>query len=160
LVATGTGLLITARIVGGLAAGFVTGTAAAALAELQPRGDRRAAAVAASGSHMTGLGAGPLAAGIFAEAVTMPTPHGLWAYLGLSAPAVAAVAAISERVRDPDGVIRAGPRVAAAPGMRAAMLGTCLGAFAAFSTLGFFGSLVPTFLHGILGVHNLALIGA
>src|SRR5262249_59721233 len=28
------------------------------------------------------------------------------------------------------------------------------------STLGFFGSLVPTFLHGILGVHNLALIGA
>src|SRR5215469_14211774 len=132
LVATGAGLLITARIVGGLAAGFVTGTAAAALAELQPRGDRRAAAVAASGSNMTGLGAGPLAA----------------------------VAAIPETVRDPDRVIKVGPRLAAPPGMRAAMLGTCLGAFAAFSTLGFFGSLVPTFLHGILGVHNLALIGA
>jgi MFS family permease len=32
--------------------------------------------------------------------------------------------------------------------------------FAAFSILGTFSSLVPTFLHGILGVRNLALIGA
>jgi len=47
---SGIGLLIAARIVGGLAAGFVTGTATAALAELQPRGDRQAAAVAASWS--------------------------------------------------------------------------------------------------------------
>ena len=31
--------------------------------------------------------------------------------------------------------------------------------FAAFTVLGLFSSLVPTFLHGILGVHNLALIG-
>src|SRR5262249_13047191 len=159
LVATGVGLLITARIVGGLAAGFVTGTAAAALTELQPRGDRRAAAVAASGSNMTGLGAGPLAAGIFAQYVTMPTRRVSWACLGLCARTLAAVAAIPETVRDPDRVIKVGPRLAAPPGMRAAMLGTCLGAFAAFSTLGFFGSLVPTFLHGILGVHNLALIG-
>src|SRR5262249_25702731 len=160
LVATGAGLLITARIVGGLAAGFVTGTAAAALAELQPRGDRRAAAVAASGSNMTGLGAGPLAAGIFAQYVTMPTRSVFWAYLGLCALALAAVAPIPATVAGPDRVIKVGPRLAAPPGMRAAMLGTCLGAFAAFSTLGFFGSLVPTFLHGILGVHNLALIGA
>ena len=105
LVATGVGLLITARIVGGLAAGFVTGTAAAALAELQPRGDRRAAAVAASGSNMTGLGAGPLAAGIFAQYVTMPTRSVFWAYLGLCALTLAAVAAIPETVHDPDRVI-------------------------------------------------------
>ncbi len=44
--------------------------------------------------------------------------------------------------------------------MRAVVLGACLGVFAAFSILGFFSSLVPTFLHGILGVRNLALIGA
>ena len=37
--------------------------------------------------------------------------------------------------------------------------GACLGVFAAFSVLGLFSSLVPTFLHGMLGVHNLALIG-
>jgi MFS family permease len=44
--------------------------------------------------------------------------------------------------------------------MRAVVLGACLGVFAAFSVLGFFSSLVPTFLHGILGVGNLAWIGA
>src|SRR5690242_3719383 len=76
LVATGIGLLIVARVVSGLAAGLVTGTATATLAELQPRGDRRAAAVVASGSNMTGLGLGPLAAGLFAEYVPMPTQIG------------------------------------------------------------------------------------
>jgi hypothetical protein len=48
--------------VSGLAAGFVTGTATAALAELQPRGDRQAAAIVATGSNMTGLGLGTLIA--------------------------------------------------------------------------------------------------
>ena len=59
LAASGIGLLIAARVVSGTAAGFATGTATAALAELQPRGDHRAAAVVASGSNMTGLGLGP-----------------------------------------------------------------------------------------------------
>jgi MFS family permease len=44
--------------------------------------------------------------------------------------------------------------------MRAVMTGSCLSVFAAFSILGTFSSLVPTFLHGILAVQNLALIGA
>ena len=50
LTASGIGLLIVARIVSGLAAGFATGTATAALAEFQPRGDRQAAAMMASGT--------------------------------------------------------------------------------------------------------------
>ena len=73
-----------------MAAGFATGTATAALAELQPRGDHRAAAVAASGSNMTGLGLGPLTAGLFAEYVAMPTHSVFWAYLGLGLPVVLA----------------------------------------------------------------------
>lgn len=40
------------------------------------------------------------------------------------------------------------------------MAGAGLGIFAAFSVLGLFSSLVPTFLHSVLGVHNLAWIGA
>jgi len=160
LAASGIGLLITARIVSGLAAGFVTGTATAALAELQPQGDRQAAAVAASGSNMTGLGLGPLIAGIFAAYVTMPTRSVFWAYLGVCALALAAIAVIPETVRAPDQVISVRPRLGVPPGMRAVMAGACLGVFAAFSILGSFSSLVPTFLHGILGVHNFALIGA
>ena len=56
LVASGIGLLIVARIVSGLAAGFATGTATAALAELQPHGDRRAAAVWPPAATWPGLG--------------------------------------------------------------------------------------------------------
>lgn len=160
LAATGIGLLIVARIVSGLAAGFTTGTATAALAELQPRGDRQAAAVVATGGNMAGLGLGPLIAGIFAEYVALPTRSVFWAYLGLCALALAAVAVIPETVLQPDGVISLRPRLGVPPGMRAVMLGACLGVFAAFSVFGLFSSLVPTFLHGILGVHNLALIGA
>ena len=44
IAATGIGMLLAARIVSGFAAGFVTGTAAAALLELQPRGDQKQAA--------------------------------------------------------------------------------------------------------------------
>jgi MFS family permease len=159
LAASGIGLLIAARVVSGMAPGFATGTATAALAELQPRGDRAAAAVVASGSNLTGLGLGSLVAGLFAEYVTMPTHSVFWAYLGACLLALAALAAIPDTVRHPDGVISLRPKLAVPPGMRAVMLGACLGVFAAFSVLGLFSSLVPTFLHGVLGVHNLALIG-
>ena len=159
LAATGIGLLIVARVVSGLAAGLATGTATATLAELQPRDDRRAAAVVASGSNMTGLGLGPLTAGLFAEYVAMPTRSVFWAYLGLCALALAALTGIPETVGSPDRAVSLRPRIVVPPGMRTVMLGACLGVFAAFSVLGLFSSLVPTFLHGILGVHNLALVG-
>jgi MFS family permease len=160
LAAPGVGLLIVARIVSGLAAGFATGTATAALAEFQPRGDRQAAAVVASGTNMTGLGLGPLIAGFFAAYVANPTSSVFWAYLGVCALALAAVAVIPEPVRSPDHAVRVRPRLGVPPGLRAVMTGACLGVFAAFSILGTFSSLVPTFLHGILAVQNLALIGA
>jgi MFS family permease len=159
LAATSIGWLIPARIVSGLAAGFATGTATAALAELQPRGDPRAAAVVASGSNMAGLALGPLVAGLFAEYVAVPLHSVFWAYLGLCALALAAVLALPETVRHPDGVISPRPRLAVPASNRAVMLGACLGVFSAFSVLGLFSSLVPTFLNGVLGIHNLALVG-
>jgi MFS family permease len=159
LAASSIGLLIAARVLSGAAAGFATGTATAALAELQPRGDQRAAAVVASGSNMTGLGLGPLAAGLFAEYVAMPTHSVFWAYLGVCALALAALRLIPETVRNPDRAVSLRPRLGVPAGLRTAMLGAGLGVFAAFSVLGLFSSLVPTFLNGILGVHNLALIG-
>jgi MFS family permease len=157
--ASSIGWLIGARLVSGAAAGFVTGTASAALAELQPRGDRPAAAVVASGANLTGLGLGPLTAGLFAEYVAMPTKTVFWVYLGICAIALVAVTRIPETVRNPDRKVRIRPQLAVPHAMGAVMLGACLGVFAAFSVLGQFSSLVPTFLHGILGLHNLALIG-
>ena len=159
LVASDVEVLVAARVVSGMAAGFATGTATAALAELQPRGDHRAAAVVASGSNMTGLGLGPLTAGLFAEYVAMPTHSVFWAYLGLCGLALAALSAVPETVRNGDWNISLRPRIAVPPAMRTVMLGAGLGVFAAFSVLGLFSSLVPTFLHVILGVHNFVLVG-
>jgi hypothetical protein len=89
----------------------------------------------------------------------MPTRSVFWAYLGACALPLAAVAATPETVRHPDGVVTIRPRLGTLPGRRAVALGACLAVFAAFTVLGLFSSLVPTFLHGILGVRNLALIG-
>jgi MFS family permease len=160
LAASGIGLLIVARIISGLAAGFATGTATAALAEFQPRGDRQGAAMVATATNMAGLGLGPLIAGFFAAYVANPTSSVFWAYLGVCALSLAAVAVIPEPVRNPDRAVRIRLRLGVPPGLRAVMTGACLGVFAAFSILGTFSSLVPTFLHGILAVQNLALIGA
>ncbi len=159
IAATGIGMLLAARIVSGFAAGFVTGTAAAALLELQPRGDQKQAAVVAAGSNMFGLGLGPLVAGLFAEYVAMPTNSVFWFYLGVCALALAALLAIPEPVANPDHVFSLRPRLSVPASMRTVTVGACLGAFAAFSVLGSFSSLVPEFMHAILGVHNLALVG-
>jgi MFS family permease len=153
------GALIVARVVSGLAAGFATGTATAALTELEPGGDHRSAAVVATGSNLTGLGLGPLVAGLFAQYIGAPTRTVFWVYLGACAVALAAVAVIPETVRHPDHAISVRPRLAAPPQIRMVIVGACLGVFAAFSILGLFSSLVPTFLHGLLGLTNLALIG-
>lgn len=59
---------------------------------------------------------------------------------------------------NPDRAFRPRPRIDVPPGMRTVMLGAGLGVFAALTVLGLFSSLVPTFLHETLGVHNLALI--
>jgi hypothetical protein len=49
-----------------------------------------------------------------------------WAYLGLCALALAALAVIPETVRNPDKVISLRPRLGAPPSMRAVVLGACL----------------------------------
>ncbi len=160
LAATSIGELIVARVFSGLAAGFATGTVTAALAELHPRGDRRRAAVVASGANLTGLGLGPLVAGLFAQYLPDPTRTVFWTYLGVIALVLAALPGIPETVLDPDRAFRVRLRVGVPEGMRLVMLGAGLGIFAAFTLLGVFSSLMPSFVRGVLGVTNLAVIGA
>jgi predicted MFS family arabinose efflux permease len=160
LSATSIGELIVARVISGLAAGFATGTVTAALAELHPRGDRRRAAVVASGANLTGLGLGPLVAGLFAQYLPDPTRTVFWAYLGVIALVLAALPAIPETVLDPDRAFRVRLRIGVPASMRMVMLGAGLGIFAAFTLLGVFSSLMPSFVRGVLGISNLAVIGA
>ena len=108
---------------------------------------------------MTGLGLGPLTAGLFAEYVAMPLHRVFWAYLGICALAFAALPGHPGDGPEPGpGDQLPAPALPPRPEVRTPLIGASLGVFAAFTVLGLFGSLVPTFLHGILGVHNLALI--
>lgn len=160
LVASNIGELIVARILSGTAAGFVTGTASAALAELQPRRDLHAAAVVAVAANLFGLGLGPLVAGAFAQYLLAPTKTVFWTYLGLCALAMLALLVIPETVGRPDRVFQIRLQLEVPADIRLVMLGAMLGIFASFSLAGLFSSLVPSFLRGVLGVHNLAVIGA
>jgi MFS family permease len=69
------GALIAARIVSGLSAGLMTGTATAALTELVPASVGRRAPLAATAANMGGLGLGPLIAGLFAQYAPHPTTY-------------------------------------------------------------------------------------
>ena len=73
ILAPGVWALIAARIVSGLSAGLMTGTATAALTELVPASASRRASLVATAANMAGLGLGPLVAGLFAQYA--PRPH-------------------------------------------------------------------------------------
>ena len=159
LVANSIGMLIVARIISGLAVGFMTGTATAALAELSGRGGPRRAAVVASGANLGGLGLGPLVAGLFGQYLPDPLHTVFWAYLGLTAVALLALLAVPETVRRPDRAFRPHLRIGVPANMRLLMVGAGLAVFATFTMLGLFSSLVPTFVSDVLGISNLAIIG-
>ena len=63
------------RILSGLSAGLMTGTATAALTELVPASASRRGSLVATAANMGGLGLGPLIAGLFAQYA--PEPHHL-----------------------------------------------------------------------------------
>src|ERR1700689_714546 len=89
ILAPGLGALIAARIVSGLSAGLMTGTATATLTELIPADAHRRASLVATVANMAGLGLGPLVAGVLAQYAPDPTRLVFEGYL-----AVLAVAAL------------------------------------------------------------------
>ena len=160
IVAPGIGVLIVARIVSGLSAGLMTGTATAALTELIPASASRRASLAATAANMGGLGLGPLVAGLFAQYAPHPTTLVFEVYLAVLAAAALLLLLIPETVR---------PRTR--PALRFAGLGipergrgefiaAAVAVFAAFALLGLFSSLVPGFIGGVLHQGSHAVQGA
>ena len=153
------GALIAARIVSGLSAGLMTGTATAALTELVPASASRRASLVATAANMGGLGLGPLIAGLFAQYGPQPTVLVFEVYLAVLAAAGLCLFLVPETVR---------PR--RRPALRFAGLGIpelgrgefiAAGAagFAAFSLLGLFAALAPTFLGNVLHENSHAVQG-
>ena len=152
------GALLAARILSGLSAGLMTGTATAALTELVPSGRR--ASLVATAANMGGLGLGPLIAGLFSQYAPHPTTLVFEVYLAVLVAAGLCLLFIPETVS---------PRQR--PALRLAGLGipersrgefiaVAVAAFAAFSLLGLFAALAPTFLGSVLHEDNHAVQGA
>jgi MFS family permease len=159
ILASNVEVLMAGRILSGLSAGLMTGTATAALAELIPPSASRRAALVATAANMGGLGLGALIAGLFAQYELHPTALVFEVYLALLAAAGLCLLFVPETVS---------PRQR--PALRFAGLGipeqgrreflaAAAAAFSAFSLLGLFSALVPTFLGSVMHEHSHAIAG-
>jgi MFS family permease len=159
ILAPNVGVLFAGRILSGLSAGLMTGTATAALTELIPASASRRASLVASAANMGGLSLGPLIAGLFAQYAPRPTVLVFEVYLAVLAVAGLCLFLVPETVS---------PR--RRPALRFAGLGIpergrsefiAAGAagFAAFSLLGLFAALAPTFLGDVLHEESHAVQG-
>jgi MFS family permease len=159
ILAPGVGWLFLGRVLSGLSAGLMTGTATAALTETAGPGAGRRASLVSTTANMGGLGLGPLLAGLLAQYAPRPTVAPFLVQLGLVAVAGLGLIAVPETVRERSplslrfrglGIPRAGRGEFIAAG--------CAG-FAAFSLLGLFSALAPTFLGGVLHDSSHAVAG-
>ena len=155
--AGGPGWLFGARALQGLAVGMISGAATAALVELDPRGDRRRAALLAGLAQAGGSAAGPLFAGVLAE--WAPDPRRLCFLVALGATLLAAVVIL----RLPEPFEHEGepwriewPRVPAE--LQADFARVSLTAAVVWATVALFLSIVPSYVRTSLGTHNLALV--
>jgi predicted MFS family arabinose efflux permease len=137
-----TGLLV-GRVLSGLSAGLVTGTATAALSE---RGRERAATMV----NMLGLGAGPLVSGVLATVAPSPLRLPFVVHLVLLVPAAVVVWRSEEEVR-PGARLRVDrPTVPAE--VRSVFVPAAIAMFAAFAVFGLVAAVEPSFLVRLLDV--------
>ncbi len=153
------GVLFVGRILSGLSAGLMTGTATATLTELVPASASRRASLVATAANMGGLGLGPLIAGLCAQYLPQPTVLVFEVYLAVLVVAGLCLFLVPETVsprRRPElrfaglGIPERG---------RAEFIAAGAAGFAAFSLLGLFASLAPTFLGGVLHESSHAVQG-
>jgi len=160
ILAPGEGVLLAGRILSGVAAGLMTGTATATLTELIPATAGRRASLVATAANMGGLGLGPLIAGLFAQYAPHPTTLVFEVYL-----VILAIAGLSLRLV-PETISARRRPVLRFAGLgipergRGQFIAAAVAAFAAFALLGLFSSLVPGFIAGALHQGNHAVQGA
>lgn len=153
-------VLMLARIASGCSAGLVTGTATAALTELVPASASRRASLVATAANMGGLGLGPLIAGLLAQYAPHPTSLVFEVYLAVLAAAGLCLVLVPETV---SGRRRPAVRLAGLglPGQgRGEFAAAAVAGFSAFSLLGLFSALAPTFLGNVLDERSHAVQGA
>ncbi|SDI29575.1 MFS transporter [Nonomuraea jiangxiensis] len=155
--ATDTGWLLVARVLQGLALGAASGPLTAALAELEPTGDRRKAALVSTVASASGLGLGPVLAGLLAQYAPAPYVMPFALEIALLIPAAAVIAALPAAPARG----RWRPRRPEIPtAMRGVFATSGATSFLAFAVTGLFLTLMPTYVTTLSGSTNLFLGGA
>ena len=159
LIASAPGWLFAARAAQGVAVGLAGGAGGAALVELEPHGNRRRAALAASLMLSSGGAVAPLLSGLLAQYAPYPLALPYIVHLALLAPLIAFALFLPETAPRIAGTSWL-PRVPQLPrASRAGFAIASLTAGQAWMVVGVFYSLVPSYLHVELGTRSLALAG-
>ncbi|MEU1827085.1 MFS transporter [Streptomyces abikoensis] len=154
--ATNVAWLFGARLLQGLAVGAASGALTAALNEAEPTGNRRRAALVSTVASVGGLGTGPLLAGILAQYAPAPYKLPFIVEIILLVPAFIAVLLLP--AARPATKWR--PRRPSIPPSVRGVFGTNgTAGFLAFTVVGLFLALVPTYVTKLSGSTNLALAG-
>lgn len=153
------GMLLLGRILSGLAAGLMTGTATAMLTELSPGAGRRSSLVATA-ANMGGLGLGPLFAGLLAQYAPHPTTLVFEVYLAVLAVAALCLRFVPETVLAPRRLTVRFAGLGIPERGQGQFIAATVAGFAAFALLGLFSSLMPGFMGGVLHQGSHAVQGA
>ena len=160
IVAPALGWLFVGRVLSGISAGLVTGTATAALTDTYSGSSARHASMVATAANMGGLGLGPLIAGLFAEFGPDPTVLVFEVYLALLAVAATGLVLVPETVGERQKLSLRFAGLGIPRDGRSEYNAAGVAGFAAFSLLGMFTALAPTFLSEVLHEPSHAVGGA
>ena len=147
------------RLLSGLSAGIVTGTATAAIIDLRSD-DRERASLIAAAVNMGGLGLGPLLAGVLAQYAPMPVRLCFVVDLVLIAISFGCVLLLRDPVARADHPRLGVQRVRIPREIRPVFTRAAIAGFAGFAVLGLFSSVSPAFLGKLLHETNRAVVGA
>ena len=152
-------VLIVGRILSGLSAGLMTGTATAGLTELVPASASRRASLVATAVNFGGLGLGPLIAGLFAQYAPHPTVLVFEVYLAVLAVAGLCLFLVPETVSPRRRPALRFTGLGIPERGRGEFIAAAIAAFAAFALIGLFAALAPTFLGNVLNENSHAVQG-
>lgn len=154
--------LFAGRVLQGVAVGAASGALTAALSELEPRGDRRRAALVSTVVSVGGLGLGPVLGAALAEYAPAPRVLPFLLEIVLLVPAAVFVARMPQAPRgSAPALSRWRPRRPSVPAsVRGVFLTSGSASFAAFAVVGLFLTMVPAYVTSVTGSGNLLLGGA
>jgi MFS family permease len=153
-------VLFVARVLSGLSAGLMTGTATAGLTELYRGSSPRRASLVATTVNVGGLGLGPLIAGLLSQYVPDPTTTVFEVDLALVAVAALCLWFIPETVSPRQRLVLRFAGLGIPERGRGQFIAAAMAAFAAFALLGLFSSVIPGFMGQGLHETSHAIQGA